>query len=380
MILESILWLMVSSYTVFTLLLYFLWNRLDKPSGAPGSDLPVDQPAISVIIPVRNEADHLLNLLEDFEKQTLEPSFFEILVVNDASTDQTAEIVEEFRARTTLSVQLISLDETTDRAPKKTAITRAIALSRGHIVVTTDGDCRIAPQWLESHWHAFVSGEVQMVSGPVTFTKETHFSDYLQTVEFSSLIGSGACSIAVGKPTMCNGANLAYRKSAFQEVGGFEGVNQIASGDDEFLMHKIAKTFPGSIRFLKTSGAIVRTIPHRNWSDFYQQRKRWAGKWNYYQTRAPKILAAYIFAINFSLLLCLLLTLAGQISGYTLLALGLLKILPEWLFISTVLRFLEKSHCIPAIPVVQLLYPLYVTVFGLSARTPTYAWKGRKLE
>ncbi len=374
---ESFLFLLIGSYTLFTLLLYVTWNRIRPPATGQSSLQAAGTPLISVIIPVRNESDHIADLLDDLARQTLPPEQFEVLVVDDASTDDTAGRVLAFTGTSGLDLTLLPLPETETASPKKRAITSAIAICRGGIVVTTDGDCRVPPGWLRAHLDAYAPPGIQLVAGPVTFTREERLTDYLQTVEFSSLIGSGACAIAAGKPAMCNGANLSYRKTAFEAVGGFGDTVRIASGDDELLMHRISAAFPRSVAFLKDRSALVHTRPHHSWRSFFDQRKRWASKWKFYRSAAPRLLAVYIFTVNAVLLSALPLTLTGHLSGYTLAALTLLKILPEWLFISTVLRFLGKPHCIPVIPLVQLFYPVYVTLFGVAGQAKTYQWKGR---
>ncbi len=139
----------------------------------------------------------------------------------------------------------------------------------------------------------------------------------------------------------CNGANLAYEK-AFFEVNGYDGVRHIASGDDEFLMHKIAARHPGSVHFLRHRNAIIRTAPHRNWPSFYRQRKRWASKWKHYQSKTPLLLAVYIFACNFSLLVSGFLALSGYLSPGAFMSMLAAKCIPEWFFLGSVLVFLKK--------------------------------------
>ncbi len=245
--------------------------------------------------------------------------------------------------------------------------------------MTTDGDCRVKSGWLQAISNCQISSKAKLISGPVTFFKETSFTDYLQTVEFSSLIGSGASAIAAGFPSLCNGANLAYEKSAFFAVNGYEGVRHIASGDDEFLMHKIADKYPGSIKFLKNPEAIVSTKAHTDWSLFFKQRKRWASKWKHYQSKTPLILALYVFACNLSMILAGLLWFSGSLNSQEFGILLLIKCAPEWLFLGTVLHFLKKTVSIFFIPFTQIIYPFYVCFFGLIAQKPEYEWKGRKL-
>lgn len=371
----AVIWILLGSYAVFTLALTVLWHRIRMPKAA--TPLPSD-PFITVIIPVRNEAENIVPLLEDLDGQTF-PNF-EVLVMDDSSTDDTAAIVQAFAARSKARIRLVPLPDIRTSAPKKRAIETAIGQARGKLIVTTDGDCRVQPGWLRAIASYYTQTGAKLISSPVTFAREASLADHLQTVEFASLIGSGAASLSAGYPSMCNGANLAYEKEAFLKVGGYEGVRHIASGDDEFLMHKIAAHYKGAVRFLRHPDAIVSTAPHRNWASFYRQRKRWASKWKHYQSKTPLVLAVYIFASNFSLLLAGAMTLAGVIPGGIFAGMLAVKCIPEWFFLGSVLVFLQKTRSLAFIPVTQVIYPLYVCFFGLAAQKGQYEWKGRKLD
>ncbi|MDR6808734.1 cellulose synthase/poly-beta-1,6-N-acetylglucosamine synthase-like glycosyltransferase [Dyadobacter sp. BE34] len=370
------IWILLGSYAVFTFALTFLWSRIHKPATPTG--IPADL-FITVIIPVRNEADNILFLLEDLERQTLPVNHFEVLVMDDSSTDNTAAIVRAFAENSKAQVRLIPLPDVRTSAPKKRAIETAVGHAQGKLIVTTDGDCRAQAGWLHAIASCYLHTGAKLISSPVTFTNETSLTDHLQTVEFASLIGSGAASMSAGYPSMCNGANLSYEKETFLEVSGYDGVRHIASGDDEFLMHKIAARHPGSVHFLRHRDAIIRTAPHRNWASFYRQRKRWASKWKHYQSKTPLILAIYIFASNFSILLAGGLACAGAISAAAFGGMLALKCIPEWFFLGSVLSFLQKRRSLAFIPATQLFYPLYVCFFGLAAQKGQYEWKGRKL-
>jgi cellulose synthase/poly-beta-1,6-N-acetylglucosamine synthase-like glycosyltransferase len=365
----------IVSYAVFTLWLTHFWNKIKS-----FRDASVNSPDfISVIIPVRNEAENIDALLQDLAHQSFSFSQFEVLVMDDGSTDDTAKIVRDFSQHAACSIRLISLPDMPTSSPKKRAIETAISSAKGNLIVTTDGDCRVQPGWLQAIATCHKATGARLISAPVTFNEETSLADHLQTVEFASLIGSGASAISAGYPSLCNGANLTYEKEAFQAVGGFDGVRHIASGDDEFLMHKIAAKYRGGVHFLKNPQAIVSTSAHKSWTGFFRQRKRWASKWKHYQSRTPLVLALFIFMSNFSLLLTGLLLVTGNITFSAFLILVAIKCLPEWLFLGTVLQFLQKPRSIWYIPVTQLLYPFYVCFFGLVAQQSEYIWKGRKL-
>ncbi|MCE7042619.1 glycosyltransferase [Dyadobacter sp. CY312] len=373
-VLISILWILAGSYFIFTVSLKYLWNKLPQKFLSNSKDN-----FITVIVPVRNEQDNIANLLLDLNQQSMSPAQFEVLIMDDGSTDRTAELVQKCIQDFSISIQLIALPEEKTTSPKKRAIETALAIAKGNLIVATDGDCRVGSEWLQSIADCYAETGAKLISGPVTFTEENNLTDHLQTVEFASLIGSGASAISAGFPSLCNGANMAYEKQTFYEVGGYDGVRHIASGDDEFLMHKIAAKYPSSIHFLKDSRAVVRTSPHKNWTLFFRQRKRWASKWKHYQSKTPLVLALYVFLCNFALIAAAGLFLTSYISANTFVFLTALKVVPEWLFLGSVLRFLNKGKSILYIPVTQLIYPFYVCFFGLAAQKPEYEWKGRKL-
>lgn len=369
--------LLVGTYAFFTLALWFLWVRIPIIF----SNKTNQSPKISVIIPVRNEAKYIEDLLKDLNQQTYPSDKFEVWIVDDESTDSTPIIVDIFiKNLSKFNLKTIQLQSAIGlTSPKKRAIQAALSQATGELIVTTDGDCRVGPDWLTSLAECYQNTQAKLISGPVTFIAEGTLAAHLQTVEFSSLIGSGAAAIAAGSPSLCNGANLAYEKNAFVEVGGFAGNEHLASGDDEFLMHKIAARYPGSVRFLKDSRAIVRTVTHTSWQGFYRQRKRWASKWKHYKNPLSIALALYVFACNAVLIVALGLGLSGVLSWPQVYVILLTKWVPEWFFIGGVLSFLQKPKSLLYIPLVQLIYPFYVMFFGLVVQKPTYVWKGRRL-
>jgi cellulose synthase/poly-beta-1,6-N-acetylglucosamine synthase-like glycosyltransferase len=339
-----------------------------------------------VIIPVRNEADNIGHLLDDLSRQSY--GRFDVIVADDSSTDATLAICRDYARRMPYVLYPLPLTDERTASPKKRAISQSIAMATGDLIVTTDGDCRVGPDWLASFARYYQQTGAKLISGPVTFirssaipsgTSQRLFAS-LQTVEFASLIGSGACTMALGKPTMCNGANLCYEKRVFIEVGGFSGVDHLASGDDEFLMHKVAARYPGEVRFLKSREAIVQTQAHQSLSAFYHQRKRWASKWKAYESWLPTALAVFVFLSNAAPVIALVGWWLGFLDGTATLAVIGLKVVTEFLFLRQILVFLQKKSAVSTIPLTQLIYPFYVVFFGLAAQGKGYRWKGRNLE
>ncbi len=394
-------------YFLANLSLIVIW--LKNPSKT--LQLVANTHKISVIIPVRNEAENILFLLQDLEKQTYPKHKFEVIIADDDSTDDTLEIVQEFQKNTSINLIISQLSKKTNNtSPKKRAIDSCIKLATGQLITTTDGDCRVSERWLESIANFQAQTGAYLVSCAVTFLPSaslrqqplpersrgqkqeraafrfirsfTHsIINNIQIIEFASLVGSGACAMFIQKPNMCNGANLTYLKSVFYEVNGFAGNEDLASGDDEFLMHKIAEKYPDEVKFLKDTNTIVKTHAHSSWQSFYNQRKRWASKWKHYNNWQTTALAVFVFVANLVVPLTFSLWFLDYIPTKVLFSILSLKFSAEFAFLSLVISFLHKKSLIWLIPFVQIIYPLYVVFFGLVAQKQgDYIWKGRILK
>jgi cellulose synthase/poly-beta-1,6-N-acetylglucosamine synthase-like glycosyltransferase len=335
---------------------------------------------ITIIIPVRDEEGCIHKLLKDIENQTYPKNLLEVIVVDDHSTDRTVEIVEKYKSENGINLHLIKLvGHGEEKAHKKLAIEMAILQSKGELIVTTDGDCRVGTNWIRTIEAFYRELNYQMICGPVFFTSDGTFFQEMQQMEFASLIGSGAATLSLGFPTMCNGANLAYSKKAFYEVNGFQGNQDVSSGDDEFLMHKIYQKYPGKVKFLKSQDAIVNTHPKTSIAELLNQRKRWASKWSYYQTVSPKILAGAIFLFNITLVFNSLLVLVGEVEIIVFFQQILPKILLEFVFLRMILTFSGKKINVLAFIFLEFIYPIYVISVVLLGFRKGYNWKGRTI-
>ena len=363
-------------YCAALIWLYHHWQRIPLQNNA----VPVTAESplrLTVVIPVRNEAANIIALLEDLCSQQGVPGAFDIIVVDDQSTDETRTLVEQFQERTSCPITFLSLNVPPGfiGSHKKLAITQAVAATQHEIIVTTDGDCRVGPHWLATMRHYFEEKSAVLVSGGVTFQQGSFFQR-LQTIEFASLIGVGAACLQAGYPNMANGANLAFLREVFEQVEGYGGNLHIPSGDDEFLLQKIAKRCPHHFFFLKHPAAVVTTQAQRTLYGFYQQRKRWASKWKLHRDKKVAALAVFIFLYHICILASVLLVGLGTYGGGLLLFL-LPKIILEFVFLRSVLPFLDKKLPLSSFLLLQLIYPFYAIFFGIGANLGRYTWKDR---
>ncbi|WP_242693148.1 glycosyltransferase family 2 protein [Sabulibacter ruber] len=373
---QLLAFLVVAAYAWVVLKARSAWRTL--PVTRPAMDIP--PVFFTVIIPVRNEAENILHLLQDLENQQYPTTHYEVIVVDDYSEDSTPHLVKQFQEKSALNLRLLFLSTFPGKRQKKAALETGINHAKGDWIICTDGDCRVSPLWLSSFNHIRYQTQAKMVSGPVMYAPTKTIWQQLQALEFSALIGMGAASIALQKPTMCNGANLAYEKEAFYEVNGFEGNKQIPSGDDEFLLHKMHQRFPGKISFLKAKEAIVSTPAAQALSTFFQQRIRWASKWKHYTSSSSQLLALLVLAANVFVLTALAKAVGGTWSWwYFLLVIGL-KLGADALLLFQVLRFFGKKKLLSLIWLLQLVYVPYIVLTSVLGLTGRYQWKGRQLK
>jgi len=364
--------ILIALYFCVTLLLLLAWWRI--PYYKASKQTQDNLAKISVIIPVRNEAQNIDFLLKDLSLQSYQN--FEVFIINDHSTDETVQIIKNFIKNNILNIQLLHLEKDYP-SPKKMAITQACQNASGELIVTTDGDCRVKKDWLLNFACFFKEKQAKFISAGVTFYQEKNTFEKMQSIEFGSLIASGAATLSLGFPTMANGANMAYPLKVFKEVKGYEGVEHIASGDDEFLLHKIAKKYPTQVFFLKNKSSIVYTLAKQSLKDFEAQRVRWASKWSYYQSPFPKIFAIFIFFCNFGLVFSGILLISGNYPPKVWLIQIFLKYFIEYFFLQKILSFLNKKKYSLYIFPLQILYPFYVFWIGIKAQKRAYYWKGR---
>ncbi len=365
-------------YASLIAVFYRSWNKIDGANAG----LIDKQIKVSVLIPVRNEEKVILQLLEDIERQDYQKNMLEVIVINDHSTDNTRKIILENKEQFSYDLQLINLNvsDDYDGSHKKSAITQAVELANGELIINTDGDCRVGIKWISTFVKFYLEKNAQFISGAVTFRHEKSLFERLQTLEFASLIGVGAASMQIGKPNMCNGANLAFKKSVFMEVKGYEGIDHVHSGDDEFLMHKIHERYPKRIFFMKDNHAIVHTYAKPNLAALIHQRKRWAGKWKYYKNLNIKLLAVFIFIYNFLYFAAFFSILFGKYSLKIFAVQLIIKFIADFIFMKSIMKFLEKPFIMIHFLIIELFYPFYAVFFGIVSNFGKYEWKGRKLK
>ncbi|PPL00999.1 glycosyltransferase family 2 protein [Parapedobacter indicus] len=333
---------------------------------------------VSVLIAARNEEVNIGRTLSDILAQDFPKELLEIIVVDDHSTDGTSAIVQSLSGQ---GVKLLTLNESEPlNSYKKKAISMAIAEATGQLMITTDADCRMGSDWLTTVVTCMEQYDYFLLSAPVVYSQQRSFFEELQTLEFLYLIGLGAAGIGNRYPSTCNGANLIYRRDVFYEMGGFNGIDHLASGDDELFLHKVAASYPNKIGFCKSRDAIVYTDAKRNLRGFINQRRRWASKSTHYKNRGIVALGISIWFFNVLLLISGIAAFTCYQVLWPVFAVAIsLKFLIEFIFLYPLCRFAKRMELLVYLPVLTVVHVLYMVYIGIAGNIGKYQWKGRRV-
>ena len=361
------------------LIIYYRQSWISIPTFKPNKN-NVPHTKISIIIPARNEEQYIADCLDSIFNQCYPKHLYEVLVVDDHSTDNTAEIISSYHEQ---NVQLISLKDFVAaneiNSYKKKAIEIAIQQSGGDLIVTTDADCIIPPNWLQTIAAFYEEKKPAFMVMPVSINCSNKFIEIFQALDFMTLQGITGASVHKKFHSMCNGANLAYTKKAFNEAGGFKGIDNIASGDDMLLLHKIFNLYPDGIAYLKSKEVIVQTQPVKSIAQFLNQRIRWASKADKYD---DKRIFAVLLLVYFFNVWILVLGLGAVFFkfGYYFIALLAAKTIIELYFLYPVARFFNKRIILWWFPLAQPLHILYTVIAGWLGKFGKYTWKERTVK
>ena len=346
---------------------------------------PVLQTRISVLVPARNEEKNIIHCLDSLSGQTYPPSLYEVIVIDDHSTDATWDLLNSayYPDLSFMCLKLADEGDLAGKAHKKQAIETGIRASGGDLIVTTDADCQFDPDWLRTIASFYETTGAKFIAAPVRIGTEKHpvrsFLQIFQTLDFITLQGITAAAVYRRIHSMCNGANLAYERKTFYEVEGFKGIDSIPSGDDMLLMHKIYLKYPDKVFYLKNRRAIVSTEPLQTFNGFVNQRIRWASKADKYDDKRIFGVLLLVYLIN--LLFLGLLLASGWNIGYLWLFLVLLlvKTLVEYPFVRSVAQFFGQQRLMVYFPLLQPFHILYTIVIGWLGKFGSYRWKERKI-
>jgi cellulose synthase/poly-beta-1,6-N-acetylglucosamine synthase-like glycosyltransferase len=339
---------------------------------------------VSLVIAMRNEAHQLEGLFKSLEAQSIASDNLEIIVVNDHSTDDTWELLQKMKAKFP-KLKLLQLEDYLDKKEpilsyKKKALELGISHSTGELIVSTDADCRFPTNWLLQLALFYQQKDACFIAAPVKIQSNRSLVCIFQTLDFITLQGITGAAVDKKFHHLCNGANLAYSRKAYDEVNGFAGINHLASGDDLLLMQKIAERYPERVFFFKSKEVTVSTEPVASWKEFWNQRIRWASKSNHYKDWNIKLVLLMVYLLNLALLAGSLYALIVGHHLFLFILLFVAKFLIEYPFVDKVARFFKQENLLLYFFILQPLHVLYMVSAGTMGLIGGFEWKGRKIK
>ncbi len=358
---------------------YYAWFLLRARSGlarlahaAPDTN---PSPFVSVVIAARNEERSIEQCLLSVVNQDYPADRFEVIVVDDHSVDGTVPLVEHL-AEQYRSLRLVRLSshENAGRRGKPAAISAGIDTARGEIIFTTDADCVVPHRWI-STVHRYFRPDVVFAAGPVRIAPEDSILAQLDKLEVLGLITMAAGLIGSSRPIICNGANLAYRKSAFLAARGF-GENA-AWCDDETIMHRIHERKLGAIAFVPEEDATVGTMPASTFSSFWRQRLRWSAKGGHYEDTGVLLSLVLLYCYFLFFLTAVIVSITNVTFLPWVLGSLLVKLTVD---LSTLTRgatlFRDRIAIVPFL-VAELFHVPYIVITAALGQFASFTWKGR---
>ena len=320
----------------------------------------------SIIVPFRNEADNLPKLLQSFEKLNYPSALYEVILVDDES-------VEKHKIQNVKFKITVVDNQRKTNSPKKDAINTAIGMANNEWIITTDADCIVNENWLQTYDAFIQQNEVKMIASGVIYSSQNKFLENFQQLDLMSLQGTTIGSFGNQQAFMCNGANFCYTKSFFYELNGFEGNENIASGDDVFLLQKAIAKEPSFVQFLKNPSTVVSTFPEQTWKSLFFQRVRWASKSGNYKSLYSKQLGLSVFIMNL-LIIVVVLTTSWKLPLYVF----ALKFLIDYVLFRITADFFKKP--LRYLMLSSVIYSFFSTIVVLYSLFGNYTWKGRSFK
>jgi poly-beta-1,6-N-acetyl-D-glucosamine synthase len=332
---------------------------------------------VSVIVPFRNEENNIVTLMECLSRQYYPVDFLEVILVDDHSEDMSQKLVRDFIEVNELSnFKVLGLGPD-DGISKKAALSKGIVNSIGQLIITTDADCSMGAFWVSSITEKYLAEKCEMISGPLCIIPGGGFFSRLQSLEFLSLIGCGAGAISIGKPFLANGANLAFSRSLYDELKGYSGNQDYASGDDVFMLLKAKQKH--KIVFLKDKATIVYTHGAPGLKAFFHQRIRWTSKSSGYKDAPALITALSVLLMNTMIIISCGIGFFDSKLFFVSGLLFLIKLLVDLPLFIGVSGFSNLRKLMWFYFPMQLLYTIYIIATAILSWFIPFEWKNRSM-
>ncbi len=333
----------------------------------------------SVIINYRNEAQNLTALLHSISQLEYDFTKTQFIFINDDSSDNGLEIIEQF-ATQNKEIKLLLINRIpVSKSPKKDGTTQALELALHEHIICTDADVILPSKWLQAYnKHYQLLPDQHFVAGPIEMELKNNLLSHLQHSEMVALQLTTMGGFSIRQPFMCNGANMSFTKTAFNEVNGYKGNDHISSGDDIFLLEKLVAEDVLKCSYIKSKDAIVITCPKTYWKEMIDQRVRWAQKGTSTKSTLNKLLSFQVLMMSLMFVITPAIWSFSILTTQQFITVMSIKVLVDVIVLFVGNRFFNNKKWPIYLMPQMILYPFIVILIAFNClRKPS--WKEREV-
>jgi poly-beta-1,6-N-acetyl-D-glucosamine synthase len=360
------IWLLILPVFIYFIIILEIFRNLLKIK--PYTYTEVSSVKVSVLIACRDEKDNLPNLLKSLYSQDYNKDLFEVIIIDDNSTDNTYSLASSYNQIRNFKVLH------NPGSGKKSAVGAGVKAASGELIITTDADCSHGQGWISAIAGFYSKTRSDMIICPVQLEEKPGFIGRFMELEFLSLQGITAGTAEAGMAVMCNGANLAFTKEAYNRHSE-KLHNEILSGEDVFLLHSLKKEPHSKIGWLNSQDAIVNTRQPDSLKSFFIQRSRWISKAKAFHDMHTILISIVTFV---TIMVIISLLVAGIVNREFLLLFLvsiILKSIPDFLILRNTTGRYGKKHLMRWFIPSQLVYPFYVIIVACCSLFMRSRWK-----
>jgi len=328
---------------------------------------------LSIIIPFRNENTVIQNLVNALVSELDTYPNSELILVNDSSTDGGKEALESSFS----SEPQIRILESAEEG-KKSALTTGINSAKNEWIITLDADITLPKNWMKSISGICATAEDDLLILPVQISNQNRLFQFVESLEFLVLQVITFYYAYLKRPFLCNGAHMAFKKSTFNSLNGYESHKHLSSGDDVFFLEQVIQSDNHTAGYSYSQDITVNTKPSESLKKFLYQKIRWAKKTGSFKSLEIVYLTAIIGLVN---LILVALVFLGFWKGFLLgfLLKSFLKSLADLMILKG--SFHSRNKKLKSfLPFFMLIYPFYFTFVGIATLFINPTWKGRKVK
>lgn len=355
---------------LYVVLIVLLIVGLVQPSAGHNQAFGQLAQPVSVVVAFRNEAPNLTRLLEALSRQTLDASKWELIMVDDGSTDGGDKIAQSFHNLPGL--RLVKLQK--GITGKKQALLFGVELARFNLVAITDADCVPVATWLNDISRR--ANGYALLQGCVLVERNSNLLSWFEALDYASLMAVSAGSFGLKRPVVAASANLVFRKDMINVRPETLRVD-VASGDDMFLLHEVKKDHSNNMLFSTNLAGSVLTRFDGGFVGAIRRRRRWASKAPAYTDIETILVGLIVLVFNLWLLVLPMICIFNLVSWNLLVGSLLVASLANFCLLFIYLKQTNQLKLMLVFLPLQLIYPIYLCTVAIAGFAGGQNWKGR---